>query len=212
MQIGTCSTQRNFSAARDLCSQAEDEVRSKRVLDARELESERRLIEASQRQPRRFGQLYQRYFDRVYAFALTRTGDRTAAEDVTAETFRVAFENLPRFRWRGVPFSAWLFRIASNAALHYFRQAAREETLADAVEDQGEPWDARLIEVETRARLFELVQRLPKDQRRVLVLRFGREASIKEVAREMGRSEGAVKLLQHRAMETLRSWVGDWND
>ena len=182
------------------------------MLDARELESERRLIEASQRQPRRFGQLYQRYFDRVYAFALTRTGDRTAAEDVTAETFRVAFENLPRFRWRGVPFSAWLFRIASNAALHYFRQAARKETLADVVQDQGEPWDARLIEVETRARLFELVQRLPKDQRRVLVLRFGREASIKEVAREMGRSEGAVKLLQHRAMETLRSWVGDWND
>lgn len=182
------------------------------MLDARQLESERRLIEASKRQPRRFAQLYERYFDRVYAFAFTRTGDRTAAEDVTAETFRVAFENLPRFQWRGVPLSAWLFRIASNAARHHFRQAAREETLADAVEDQGEPWDARLIEVETRARLFELVQRLPEDQRRVLVLRFGQEASIKEVAREMDRSEGAVKLLQHRAMETLRSWVGDWND
>ena len=88
------------------------------MLDARELESERRLEEASQRQPRRFAKLYERYFDRVYAFAFTRTGDRTAAEDVAAETFRVALENLPRFEWRGVPFSAWLFRIASNAALH----------------------------------------------------------------------------------------------
>ena len=67
------------------------------MLDARELESERRLVEASQRQPRRFAKLYERYFDRVYAFAFTRTGDRTAAEDVAAETFRVALENLPGF-------------------------------------------------------------------------------------------------------------------
>ncbi|MDO8612267.1 MAG: sigma-70 family RNA polymerase sigma factor [Dehalococcoidia bacterium] len=182
------------------------------MLDARELESERRLVEASQRQPRRFAKLYERYFDRVYAFAFTRTGDRTAAEDVAAETFRVALENLPRFEWRGVPFSAWLFRIASNAALHYFRQAAREETLADVVEDQGESWEARLIEVETRARLFELVKRLPRDQREVIVMRFGYEESVKEIARAMGRSEGAVKGLQHRAMESLRSWIGDWND
>jgi len=78
------------------------------LLDARQLEAERRLIEASQRQPRRFAQLYERYFDRIYAFALTRTGDRTSAEDVTAETFRQAFENLPGFEWRGMPFSAWL--------------------------------------------------------------------------------------------------------
>ena len=84
------------------------------MLNARELESERRLVEASQRQPRRFAKLYERYFDRVYAFALVRTGDRTAAEDVTAETFRLALQNLPRFQWRGVPFSAWLFRIAAQ--------------------------------------------------------------------------------------------------
>ena len=182
------------------------------MLDARQLEAERRLIEASQRQPPRFAQLYERYFDRVYAFALTRTRDRAAAEDVTAETFRQAFENLPRFQWRGVPFSAWLFRIASNAAADYFKRAAREESLTDAAEDQNDSWEARLIDIDTRARLFALVERLPKAQRRVLLLRFGQEQGIKDIAREMGRSEGAVKLLQHRAMETLRSWVGDWND
>jgi len=182
------------------------------VLDARQLEAERQLIEASQRQPRRFAKLYERYFDRVYAFAVTRTGNRAAAEDVTAETFRQALENLSRFEWRGVPFSAWLFRIAANAATDYFKRAAREEPLLETVSSQDEAWEARLIEVETRARLFELVQRLPKDQRKVLVMRFGQENSVKEVALEMGRSEGAVKLLQHRAMETLRSGVGDWND
>ncbi len=179
------------------------------MLDARQLEAERRLIEASQRQPRRFARLYERYFDRVYAFALTRTGDRAAAEDVTAETFRAALENLPRFEWRGVPFSAWLFRIAANAATDHFKRRAREEALPESTVGQDESWEIRLIEVETRARLFELVRRLPDDQRRVVVMRFGQEASIKQIATVMGRSEGAVKALQHRALTALRSWVGD---
>src|SRR3990170_359110 len=75
------------------------------VLSARELAAERRLIEASRRDRNRFGQLYERYFHRVYAFAITRTGDRTAAEDVTAETFHRALQNLSHFQWRGGPFS-----------------------------------------------------------------------------------------------------------
>src|SRR3990172_7639430 len=86
------------------------------VLSARELAAERRLIEASQRDRNRFGQLYERYFHRVYAFAITRTGDRTAAEDVTAETFHRALQNLSHFQWRGGPFSPWLLRLAANAA------------------------------------------------------------------------------------------------
>lgn len=125
------------------------------MLDARQLEAERRLIEASQRQPRRFAKLYERYFDRVYAFALTRTRDRAAAEDVSAETFRQALGNLPRLEWRGVPFSAWLFRIAANAAAHYFKRAAREAAVAESLpEAEDESWESRLIEVETRARLW----------------------------------------------------------
>jgi RNA polymerase sigma factor (sigma-70 family) len=99
---------------------------------------------------RRFSQLYERYFDRVYAFALTRTGERTAAEDVTAETFRQALENLSRFEWRGVPFSAWLFRIAANAAADHFKRAAREQALPETVRAPDESWETRLIEVETR--------------------------------------------------------------
>src|SRR5574341_2171338 len=148
-------------------------VRKRNVLDARQLEAERRLIEASKRQPRHFARLYERYFDRVYAFALTRTGDRAAAEDVTSETFRVAFENLARFEWRGVPFSAWLFRIAANAASDQARLASRTEELTESRAVQDETWEARLIEVETKAQLFELVGRLPGDQRRVIVMRFG---------------------------------------
>jgi RNA polymerase sigma-70 factor (ECF subfamily) len=179
------------------------------VLNAKQLEAERRIIEASRRQPSRFGQLYERYVDRVYAFALTRTGDRSAAEDVTAETFRRAIQNLPSFQWRGVPFSAWLFRIAANQANDYYQRASRETPLTKAVENEDQSWETRLIEVETRTHLFELVEQLPKDQRQVIALRFGQEMSIQETCLTMRRSESAVKSLQHRAMETLRKWVGE---
>jgi len=179
------------------------------MLTAKQLEAEQRLIQSSQRNPRRFAQLYDRYFDRIYAFALTRTGNRAAAEDVTADTFRHAFESLPRFQWRGVPFSAWLFRIAANAAADYYQRSSREQLVPDIQVGSDASWENRLIEVETRTHLFDLVKRLPKDQRRVIQMRFGEELSISEVARAMGRSEGAVKSLQHRAMGTLRARVGE---
>ena len=111
-----------------------------------------------------------------------------------------------------MPFSAWLFRIAANAAADHSKRASREVALVEDAAGSDESWASRLIEVETRARLLELVQRLPGDQRRVIVMRFGHEKSFKEIARTMRRSEGAVKALQHRAMESLRSWVGDGND
>ncbi len=179
------------------------------MLDANELATERSLVEASQKDPRRFDQLYERYFNRVYAFALTRTGNRTMAEDVTAETFRKAFQNLSQFEWRGVPFSAWLFRIASNAATDLHATTSREEVLVDLPVDAGASWESRLIEVEERVELFDLVERLPRQQREVIVLRFSEERSIREVATAIGRSEGAVKQLQFRACQTLRRWMSE---
>ena len=182
------------------------------MLTARQLAAERRLIEASKQQAPHFARLYERYFDRVYAFALTRTGDRTAAEDVTAETFRVTFQNISRFEWRGVRFSAWLFRIAANAAADLRKRAARETALGERPDEATEPWDLRFIEAEERARLFELVQRLPGAQRSVIVMRFGEEKSIKQIASAIGRSEGAVKKLQARAFRSLRAWLEETND
>jgi RNA polymerase sigma-70 factor (ECF subfamily) len=177
------------------------------VLDTRELAAERRLIEASQRDPSRFAGLYERHFDRVYAFALTRTGDRAAAEDVTAETFRRALQNLPRYQWMGVPFAAWLFRIAANAATDFQRSAARQTPLDDLPEEASPSWEARFVEVEERMELIELVRRLDKDQQRVIALRFAQHKSTGEIAQTMGRSEGAVKSLQFRALQNLRAWA-----
>jgi RNA polymerase sigma-70 factor (ECF subfamily) len=179
------------------------------ALTAKELEAERHLVEASQKDSRCFSDLYERYFNRIYAFALTRTGDREAAEDVTADTFRQAFCNLPQFKWRGVPFSAWLFRIATNAAAKHRQRAAHYSTLDALPDTPAQSWDEPLVEVEQRTQLLDLVKRLPRDQRQVIVMRFGQEKSTREVAQDLGRSEGAVKQLQFRALKNLRGWVGE---
>ena len=182
------------------------------MLTAQELAAERRLVEASQKDAPRFAAIYERYFDRIYAYALTRTGNRTAAEDVTAETFRLAFQNLGRFEWRGVPLSAWLFRIAANAASDHQLRASRETALEPDANGTVAAWDERFAEIEERARLFELVKRLAGAQRQVIVMRFAQEKSIKDIAREIGRSEGAVKKLQARALRTLRGWLEEANE
>jgi len=133
------------------------------------------------------------------------------AEDVTSETFRQAFQKLSRFQWRGVPFSSWLFRIAANAATDLGRRRGRQVPLGALPEEPADPSN-ELAQVEERVQLFGLVDRLPVDQRRVIVLRFARGERVKEIAQAMGRSEGAVKQLQFRALESLRAWMGEGHE
>ena len=165
---------------------------------------ERRLIEAAQRDPGKFGDLYELHFERVYAFVCRRVGDRDTAEDLTSDVFHRALANLRSFEFRGAPFAAWLFRIAANALADRAKRAAREAG--------GGPGEARepsaqpdLEAIEHRARLFRLVKELPDDQRRVILRRFVEQASVREIAQELGRSEGAVKQLQFRALQSLRA-------
>ena len=126
------------------------------------------------------------------------------AEDVTSEVFEHALAHLGRFEWRGVPFVAWLLRIASNSLTDRWRQAAR-----DAHDPPGDVADLREVEaLERRVTLFQLVDRLPDLQRQVIQLRFVEERSIREIAAALGRSDGAVKQLQLRALENLRKEMG----
>ena len=168
---------------------------------------EQALIEAAQKDPRRFDALYDRNFERVYAFIARRVRDRAAAEDLTSEVFHQALAHLPRFEWRGVPFAVWLLRIARNAVADHWRRAAREEGNPQAEEAD----EIDLEDVERRATLFRLVASLPADQRRVIVERFAEQRSLREIAQALGRSEGAVKQLQFRALENLRSRMGEAN-
>ncbi|MGA2845828.1 MAG: sigma-70 family RNA polymerase sigma factor [Candidatus Acidiferrales bacterium] len=163
---------------------------------------ERRLVEAAQKDPGRFGELYENNFERVYAYIARRVGDREEAQDLTAEVFHQALANLARYEWRGLPFAAWLLRIASNAIADSWKFKAREQ--GNPSSDEPLSPDIDMEDVEQRARLFRLVTTLPDDQRRVIDMRFAQEKSIREIAKELGRTDGAVKQLQFRGLETLR--------
>jgi RNA polymerase sigma-70 factor, ECF subfamily len=169
-----------------------------------EMEEERRLIEAARKDPRRFGELYERNFERVYAFIARRVRDRHEAEDVTAEVFQHALANISKFEWRGVPFAVWLFRIAANAISDRWKKISKQDSnpVSDDLDQSSWP------DIERRVILFKLVDDLPSDQRSVVIKRFVEEKSIREIAQEFGRSEGAIKQLQFRALESLRARVG----
>ena len=169
-------------------------------LKARKQETdERLLVEAAQRDPRRFAELYELHFHRVYAYVVRRVGRREEAEDVTSEVFHHALAKIGSYEWRGVPFSAWLIRIAANAITDHWRGSRESD---DPVTEELE--DGTAEDIEQCAALSQLVQGLPEDQRRVVVLRFVEQKSIKEIAQEIRRSEGAVKQLQFRALTKLR--------
>ena len=166
--------------------------------------AERLRIEAAQKDPSRFGDLYEEHFDRIYAYVVRRVRDRVAAQDLTAEVFQQALANIGRFEWRGVPFIAWLYRIASNAIADHFQRSARHTS----AEPEEGPASDEIDRIEQRAMLYRSVGRLPAEQRRVIVMRFAEEKSIREIAGELGKSEGAIKQLQFRGIQNLRAQLG----
>jgi RNA polymerase sigma-70 factor (ECF subfamily) len=161
---------------------------------------ERLLVEAAQRDPSRFADLYEQNFYRVYAYIARRVADRHAAEDLTAEVFREALAGIRKFEWRGIPFAAWLLKIASRAMADHWKRTGRESGEPVPGADPPAP-----DEIERNAILFQLVNRLPEAQFRVIHMRFVEQKSIREIAQELNRSEGAVKQLQLRAIENLRA-------
>lgn len=192
---------------------------------------ERLLIEAAQRDRSRFAELYERNVDRVYAYIAHSVRDRDVAEDLTAEVFHQALATLSRFQWQGVPFVAWLIGIAGNVIAGRRRVLATgpKEDGAEVLESLGGLGDLSgkglgrngngnrqaalqvsprdLQEVEQRATIAKLVATLPEDQRLVITRRFLEHRSIREIAQEMRRTEGAVKQLQFRALENLRTRI-----
>lgn len=167
---------------------------------------ERSLIAAAQENPARFADLYELHFERVYAFLVRRASGREEAEDLASEVFQQALANIKKFEWRGIPFAAWLMRIAANAIADRWRRQARErgKPAPEEVSFAKEPSN----DTENRALLFRQVRSLPEDQRRVIQMRFAEEKSMREIARALGRSEGAVRQLQFRALAKLREELG----
>jgi len=161
---------------------------------------EQLLIAEAQRDPSRFAALYESNFDRLYAYVARRVATRQDAEDLTAEVFHEALRNLDRFEWRGVPFAGWLIGIAANLLADGWRRAERQqEFLTDDLNETGVD-----EKIEERTMLCQLVDGLPQDQKLVIIRRFVEQKSLREIAREFGRSTGAIKQLQFRALQNLR--------
>jgi RNA polymerase sigma-70 factor, ECF subfamily len=163
---------------------------------------DRPLIEAAQNRPDRFAELYEQNFVRVYAFFARRVGTREEAQDLTAEVFHQALASIKTFKWQGAPFIAWLYGIAANLLSSHRQKMGRAsfEELTDLSADGPE--------IERGVMLSKAVETLLPDQRQVILRRFVDQKSIREIAQELGRSEGAVKQLQLRALENLRERLG----
>jgi RNA polymerase sigma-70 factor (ECF subfamily) len=170
---------------------------------------ERRLVEAARRDPARFADLYESFFELVYAYVVRRVQSRAEAEDLTAEVFHRALRSLPRFKWTGAPFASWLFRIAANMIADRAKRAAREQGAGVFEETATDAGQAQIDfeALERHARLFRLVEALAEDQRRVVLMRFVEEKSIREISQTLQRSEGAIKQLQFRALQNLRKEI-----
>ena len=172
---------------------------------------ERLLVEAAQADPSKFDALYELHFERLYFFIVSRVHDRSTAEDLTSEVFHKALANLPTYEWRGAPFSAWLYRIASNAIVDHYKRSNREEQI-DELEHPLAHRDLSsdaLEFIDRHVHFFRLVDQLPDVQRRVVCERFVEDRSIREIAKRLSKTEGAIKQLQFRALQTLRAQIGD---
>lgn len=166
------------------------------------------LVRRAKADPDAFGELYQRYVRPIYNYIYYRTGDVQDAEDLTARVFMRAGQHLARYEERGLPFSAWLYRIAHNLVANWHRDEARRRTaplngavLADL---QADAPDETLDERRRRELLLKALRHLPGERQQLIILKFVEQLSNAEIGVIMQRSEGAVKSLYHRTLLALR--------
>lgn len=173
--------------------------------DVQEALSDQVLVEQARRDLEAFGELYNRYVSRIYSYVYYRTGSRLEAEDLTEKVFLQAMQHLPRYKERGLPFSAWLFRIAHNLVANWHRDSGRRKTFR--LEEVRLEEDSTL-ELERREELTLLrraVIALPPRRQQLILLRFVDGMSNAEIGHVIGCSEGAVKVLLHRTMKSLQA-------
>lgn len=174
------------------------------------VDSEEALVARAKSDAEAFGCLYDRYVEQVYRFVYGRVKDHGLAEEITAHVFQRALEQMPRFEWRGIPFGAWLMRIAINLVHDQREQAQRQVPLQGWIDDEttlaGATWhvEEQYAAQQVSDALWQAVTTLPVLQQQVVVYRFVRDMSVRDIAGAIGRTEGAVKQLLFRAMQRLR--------
>src|SRR4030065_2452796 len=188
-----------------------------------DLSEEKELVTQAQKDPDAFAQLYDQYYPRIFGYVLRRSANLEAAQDITSETFLKALRKLWQFQWRSVSFSSWLYKIATNEVNQYYRKAEyRKSVSLEELQEQGfellSPHDPEneLIEAQEKLKqhldfleIQERIVRLPAKYQEVIALRFFEKRQIKEIAEILGKREGTIKSLLHRAVEKLRE-TGKW--
>ena len=177
-----------------------------------ELKDEKALLLAAQGEQEAFGALYERYVGRIYNYIYYRTGNQHDAEDLTARVFFRALRNIENYTDRGLPFSAWLYRIAHNLVANWHRDNSRRKEVPleeiILVRQGSEHPEAILVQSEEQESLLEIIRGLPPERQQLLILKFVEHLSNAEIGQIMGRSEGAVKSLYHRTLLSLRDEFG----
>jgi RNA polymerase sigma-70 factor, ECF subfamily len=168
----------------------------------------RALVDRAQKGDREaLEELYLIHFDRIYSYLHVSVGNRHDAEDLTTQTFLKMLESIGKFRWQSAPFSAWLFRIAHNLAMDHFRANRRwqpEEDVPEPDADESTSAEAGAFESIGRKSMLELIDDLSPEQQQVLTLKFVFNFANAEAATILGKTEGAIKSLQHRALVSLQ--------
>ena len=171
----------------------------------------RKLVERAQAGDRdALEELYLLHFDRIYSYLHMSVGNRHDAEDLTTLTFLKMLESIKRFRWQSVPFSAWLFRIAHNVAMDHFRASKRvqpEEEVPEPIGSEQLSAEAEAMRSIGRQSMLQMIESLSPEQQQVLTLKFVFNFGNGEVASILGKTEGAVKSLQHRALASLQKQI-----
>ena len=170
------------------------------------MQDEENLVRRAQHHDQEaFTQLYEEHFDKIYRYIVFKIGNATEAEDMTQQVFLNALKSISSFKWKGVPFSAWLFRIAHNQIVDHLRKKKQSTVPLD--ESLASSDDNLQLVVEQKLDIEQMLlatKQLTEAQREVISLRFAGELPIAQVARTMGKSQGAVKALQHSAIIALR--------
>jgi RNA polymerase sigma-70 factor, ECF subfamily len=174
-------------------------------------QQESELVSRAKRDPEAFGELYEKYVEKIYSYIYYRTGNHHDAEDLTARTFFRALSHLHRYQDRGLPFSAWLYRIAHNLVANWHRDRSRRQVIAldeIALTSPRIDPESRLELEDDQRRLLRLIRHESPDRQQLIILKFVERMSNREIAQIMGRSEGAIKSLYHRTLLALReAWA-----
>jgi len=178
--------------------------------------AEAALVAQAQRDPQAFGELYERYIDRIYSYVYSRVHNVQDAEDLTARIFYRALDRLDTYEDRGLPFGAWLFRIAHNLVANWHRDQSRRtflpiDGLVFPGERRAEP-EATVERREGEEALWAAIERLPEERRRLLLHKFGDQLTNLEIGELMQKSEGAIKSLYFRTLAALRKDLGEQFD